>query len=56
MTILDLLNASASTAAALYATAIALATVTALAAPEQDQRRDARQVLALLLLRRSRSE
>ncbi|MFI6827606.1 hypothetical protein ACIBG5_10935 [Kribbella sp. NPDC050241] len=37
----------------LYTTTITLATITALAAPNPDQRRNARQVLALLLRRRS---
>jgi hypothetical protein len=37
----------------LYTTIITLAAITALAAPNPDQRRNARQVLALLLRRRS---
>lgn len=56
MTLLQLLHDGAHSAAALYAWTITLTTITALSAPEPDQRKNARQVLALLLLRRSRPE
>lgn len=49
MTLLQLLDEATRSAAVLYSWTIALSAITALTAPEPEQRRNARKVLALLV-------
>jgi hypothetical protein len=49
MTMLQLIDEAAKSATVLYTWTIALSAITALTAPEPDQRQNARKVLALLL-------